>query len=127
MTPTTEKRSYWPVVSLVMLILFGLLNIFTLLFYSPRINNIYHDIFPGAALPKMTQILIAARLPLAFVILAWGVAAIVMVKRRHPTAIYIVSIGLFLFLALLAITAYALVYLPVDSVANGTMGEPYIP
>lgn len=123
----SSESSYWPIISLAMLILLGLLNLFVLLFYSARLNDTYHDIFPGAALPKMTEILFAARLPLAFVILAWVAAAIIGVKRRRPSAIYVVTIGFFLFLVFLAILAYALIYLPTNSVVNGSMGEPYIP
>lgn len=127
MKTSTESRSYWPIISLVMLILLGLINLYALLFYAPRSRDMYHDIFPGVALPKMTRFMLAAHWPLALGVLAWVSAAIVGVKRRHPLAIYVVGIGQFLFLVFLAILAYALIYLPASSVANGSMGEPYIP
>jgi len=127
MKTLNEERSYWPVISLVILIFFGLLNLFVLLFYAPRIHATYEDIFPGAALPRMTLMMLMARFPLVFVILAWSSAAVVRVKQRHPSAIYIVGSGLFAFLVFLAIMAYALVYLPANAVANGDMGEPYVP
>jgi hypothetical protein len=59
-------------------------------------------------LPVLTRFIIAARIPLMLIALAWSMAGIAAVWRRSRAAIWIVNFGLLFFFALIWITTVAL-------------------
>ena len=123
MSDSAETNRSWPVVSLVTLLVLGAINIFLPLFVVPKFEQIFQDALPGKPLPGITLFLIAARIPLALIALAWPMAGIIAVWRRHRAAIWIVSLGLLFFFALIPITIFAL-FMPMNTGITGMSDAP---
>jgi hypothetical protein len=108
MTAAPKSSRAWPIVSLVILLGMGAFNLFLPLFIVPKFEEIYAEALPGMPLPVLTRFIIAARIPLMLIALAWSMAGIAAVWRRSRAAIWIVNFGLLFFFALIWITTVAL-------------------
>jgi hypothetical protein len=108
MSAAPETSRAWPIVSLVILVILGAINLFVLFFFVPDFEQMYHYTLHGRQLPGITLFIMAARIPLAFIALAWSISGIVTVWKRHRAAIWIVNLGLLFFFALVWVTTVAL-------------------
>ena len=113
MSGLPETHRGWLIFSLVFLAALGAFNIFLPLFIVPKFEQIFQDALPGKPLPEVTDFIIAARIPLALVALIWPVAGFVAVWRRKRAALWIINLGVVFFLALTAITVFAL-FIPIS-------------
>jgi len=104
---------------LVLLFILGGINIFLPLLIVPKFEQIYRDALgPDHVLPGITQFIITARLPLALIALAWPIAGIIAVWKRHRAAVWIINLGYLFFFASIGLTIIAL-FMPM--VTNITM------
>jgi type II secretory pathway component PulF len=108
MSASLETNRAWPIASIVILLGLGAINVFLSLFIVPKFEQIYQDALPGMPLPELTVFIIAARLPLALVALAWPIAGIITVKRQQSDAFWIIKLGCLYFFLLIGITIFAL-------------------
>ncbi len=108
MSTSPEIKRALPIVSLVILIALSAINIFLPLFIVPKFEQIYQDAIPGMPLPGITAFIIAARVSLALLALAWPIAGIVAVWQRNRAAIWIINLGYVYFFPLIGITVIAL-------------------
>jgi hypothetical protein len=113
MSASPETSRAWPIVSLVILVGFGAINIFLPLFIVPKFEQIYADALLGKPLPGITEFIIAARIPLALVALAWPVTGILAVWKRYRAAFWIINLGYLFFVALIGVTVIAL-FIPME-------------
>jgi len=120
MSAALENNRAWPIVSLVILLMLGAINLCLLLFVVPDFDQRFQTTWPGKPLPNITQFIIATRIPLVLIALAWSIAGTVTVWRRHWTAICIVSLGQLFFFALIWVTTVALIIaeIPIISLAS---------
>jgi len=109
MSGAPENTRAWASVNLVILIGMGAINVFLPLFIVPKFEQIFQDALPGQPLPEFTRFVIAARIPLALISVVWPVAGIIAVWRRQRAAIWIVSLGLVFFFAMIQVTVVALI------------------
>jgi hypothetical protein len=120
MSVSPETSRAWPIVSLVILLMLGAINLCLLLFVVPDFDQRFQTTWPGKPLPNITQFIIATRIPLVLIALAWSIAGTVTVWRRHWTAICIVSLGQLFLFALIWVTTVALIIaeIPIISLAS---------
>jgi type II secretory pathway component PulF len=108
MSALPEIKRAWPIASIVILLGLGAINIFLFLFIVPKFEQIYQDAIPGMPLPGITAFIIAARIPLALIALAWPIAGIIAIWQRHRGAIWIINLGYLYFFPLIGVTVIAL-------------------
>ena len=117
-SPRVERA--WPFVCLVVLTALGVVHIVVPLFVVPKFEEILSDALPGKPLPPISALFFASRVPLMLIAGVWPVAGLVAVLKRHSTAIWIVSLGLCYFVALIPLTGIAF-YLPLVTTTDGVL------
>lgn len=108
MSDLPEVQRARPVVSLVILVVLGVINALLFLFLVPQCEQIYIESLAGTPLPTLTVFLMAFRIPLVCLAVAWPLAGIVAVWMRHRLTGWVVILGLWLFLAMIPFTLFAL-------------------
>jgi type II secretory pathway component PulF len=119
-----RKSGAWPIVSIVVLVGLGLINIFLSLDVVPKFQQIYQEALPGMPLPALTNFIITARYALAFVALTWPIVGIVALGRRHRAATWIINIGDLCFFLLVPVTTLALFMPMTGGMAVGMSDAP---
>ena len=118
MSAATETGRAWPIVSLVVLVALGGINVFLALFIVPKFEQIFQDALPGQRLPGLTEFIMEDQIPLALLAVVWPVGGIVAVWRRYRAAIWIVGIGCVFFFFLIGVTITAL-FQPMIAIDGG--------
>src|ERR1700727_1254735 len=82
-----ETKRFWIRVSLVILFILGVGNIFLQIFIIPKFEQIYKDALPGMQLPPLTEFIITARFALAIIDLGWPILGSFLVRLQIPFAL----------------------------------------
>jgi len=115
-TVSIPKKTYnrWLGTTLFILIIFSTLNFVFSFFWVPKFEQIFQDALPGKPLPLLTEFVLACRIPLAIVALAWPIAGVIFVWRSSNRAILFLNLAIILTLVQIGITIFAL-FIPMVS------------
>jgi hypothetical protein len=118
-----ETKRFWIRVSLVILFILGVGNIFLQIFIIPKFEQIYKDALPGMQLPPLTEFIITARFALAIIDLGWPILGSFLVRLQKPYAILWINIGIIWTFLQIIITTIAL-FKPMISIETGISDRP---
>jgi hypothetical protein len=92
-TPSRSADRFWAGVGFGVLIVFSAANLILLLFVVPKFGQIYADALPGKPLPPVTDFILAGRLAIVLINVAWLLVCGYFLHRRNRHSIFLINLA----------------------------------
>jgi len=117
--PEPKADQFWSGVSVGILFVVSAVNLFLLLFLVPKFKEIFADALPGKQLPTITEFILAGRIALVFVALAWPIMGTILIRLQKRSAMLWIVVGTLWTILQIGITVVALI-VPMEDMTDIT-------